>query len=104
MADFRKKISFVLIAVASIFLLFLILKSENGLMDLLDLRSEIKIIETKNSQLREKNTDLARKIKRLKHDMKYIEHIARHELGMAAKDELIIRPKIEKKQNDQNKK
>ncbi|OQY00747.1 MAG: hypothetical protein B6I26_06970 [Desulfobacteraceae bacterium 4572_130] len=100
MADFSQKISFVVIVVMSILLFFLILKSENGLMDFFDLKSEIKIIETKNNQLKEKNIELARKIERLKHDMKYIEHIARHELGMAADDELVIRPKIEKKQND----
>ncbi len=93
MADFSQKISFVVIVVMSILLFFLILKSENGLMDFFDLKSEIKIIETKNTQLKEKNIELARKIERLKHDMKYIEHIARHELGMAADDELVIRPK-----------
>lgn len=76
-----------------VFISFLIVYSENGLTDLLALCKEEQIIMDKNKKIEKENTELARKVTRLKHDMGYIEHVARHELGMAAQDELIFKIK-----------
>ena len=59
--------------------------------------SEVKlkqsIIIQKNEQLARENHLLRVEIDRLKHDPVYIENIARHELGMVKKGEIILKPK-----------
>ena len=50
-----------------------------------------------NQKIEAENLKLYRKIERLKHDPEYIENVARQELGMAGKDEIII--KFQNKKN-----
>jgi len=50
-----------------------------------------------NKKIEAENLKLYRKIERLKHDPEYIENVARQELGMAGKDEIII--KFQNKKN-----
>jgi cell division protein FtsB len=45
----------------------------------------------KNEKLMQENLQLMNQIDRLENDPVYIEHIARKELGMIGKDEIIIR-------------
>jgi cell division protein FtsB len=61
-------------------------------MDLNVLKSERDQLAEKNEQLSHQNLSLSVEIDRLKHDPKYIENIARQELGMVAEDELILKP------------
>jgi cell division protein FtsB len=61
-------------------------------MDLNILKKERDQLAEKNEQLSHQNLSLSVEIDRLKHDPKYIENIARQELGMVAKDELILKP------------
>ena len=51
----------------------------------------------KNEQLTRENLAIRIEIERLKHDLDYIENIARQEFGMIRKDEIILKPK---KQSD----
>ncbi len=101
-----EKIAYAVSFSIMITLLFLMVYSENGVLDWLTLRSEATNIEIENQKLAEENRERVRKIERLKQDMGYIEHIARHELGMAKKDELIFkfrekqRPEPFKKRNN----
>lgn len=74
-------------------LLFFIIFSEHGLTDLNMLRKERMQISKENQALEQKNRSLRVEIDRLKHDPEYIESIARRELGMVGKDEVIIKPK-----------
>ncbi|MBF0301799.1 MAG: septum formation initiator family protein [Desulfamplus sp.] len=74
-----------------IILVFLILYGKNGFIDGNNLRLQEKTIIIENDAIYEENKVLERKIHRLKNDLSYIEHIARHELGMVAKDELVFR-------------
>jgi cell division protein FtsB len=74
-------------------LFFFILYSEHGLYDLNLLKNERDVLVEKNEQLTRDNLSLSVEIDRLENDPKYIENIARHELGMIAEDELIIKPK-----------
>lgn len=61
-------------------------------MDLNTLKKERDQLAGKNEQLSRQNLSLSVEIDRLKHDPKYIENIARQELGMVAEDELILKP------------
>ena len=87
----RQKIllSFALIVIFS--MLLLIIFGDNGVTDL-------RLMQTKRDRLIEKNETLAREnvqlyhqIERLKNDPDYIENIARQELGMIGKDEVILK-------------
>ena len=61
-------------------LLFFIFFSEHGLM------------AEKNELLSRESITMSSEIDRLQHDPKYIESIARQELGMVGQDELILKP------------
>ena len=73
-------------------MLLLIVFAENGLIDLNSLRKERDRLVEKNESLARDNLVLYNEIERLKNDDKYIENIARQELGMIGKDEMILKP------------
>lgn len=73
-------------------LLFFIIFGEHGFIDLNILKTERNQLVEKNEQLTHENISLSIGIDRLKHDPKYIENIARQELGMVGEDELILKP------------
>src|SRR5210317_1173412 len=74
-------------------LLFFIIFGEHGLIDLNILKKERDQLAEKNEQRSRQNLSLSVEIDRLKHDPKYIENIARQELGMVGEDELILKPR-----------
>lgn len=74
-------------------LLLFILFSDNGLADYFKLRSDRDRLLQENERLKHENLTLYRTIERLKSDPKYIESIARKELGMIGKDEVILQSK-----------
>lgn len=73
-------------------LFFFIIFGEHGFLDLNTLKKERDQLAEKNEQLSHQNLSLSVEIDRLKHDPKYIENVARQELGMVAEDELILKP------------
>jgi cell division protein FtsB len=73
-------------------ILLLIVFAENGLVDLYSLRKQRDRLVEKNESLAGDNLVLYNEIERLKNDDKYIENIARQELGMIGKDEVILKP------------
>jgi len=82
------------IAILALFsLLLFIMFSDNGLADLFQLRSERDRLLQENERLKQENLTLFRTIDRLKNDPEYIESIARKELGMIRKGEVILKPK-----------
>ena len=94
----RNKIllSFAILALFS--LLLFIVFNENGLADLRLLKQERDQLLQKNVQLEQENLSLYRQIDRLKNDLKFIESVARQELGMVGKDEVVI--KLKKPEKD----
>jgi cell division protein FtsB len=89
----RKQSLFLSIAVlVLVSLLFFIIFGEHGLIDLNSLENERTQLTEKSEQLTLKNHSLSVEIDRLKHDPKYIENVARQELGMVGEDELILKP------------
>lgn len=89
----RKQNLFLSIAVLVLFsLLFFIFFGEHGLIDLNTLKNERAQLSEKSEKLTRQNLLLSVEIDRLMHDPKYIENVARQELGMVGEDELILKP------------
>ena len=88
-------LAFVILAIVSLFLF--IIFGENGLADLHLLKIERDVLLKQNAELAKKNLDLYREIERLKSDPKYLESVARKELGVVRKDELIFKLKNKRK-------
>jgi cell division protein FtsB len=71
-------------------LLLLTVFGDNGRMELSRLRDRERTLVRQNETLASENVSLYRIIDRLKHDPVYIEHVARTELGMIGKNDLVI--------------
>jgi cell division protein FtsB len=71
-------------------LLLLIAMGDNGLVELSRLKDRQQALARQNETLAQENVDLYRSISRLKHDLIYIENVARNELGMVGKNDLIL--------------
>jgi cell division protein FtsB len=80
-------------ALAVVLLLMFILFGENGLSDLSRLKAERDGLLKKNAELIQQNLLLCREIERLKTDPEYVKSLARKELGMIGKDEVVIKVK-----------
>jgi len=85
------RILFFLAAFGLVFILLMGIFGEWGLLDLIDQRKEKARLIALNTQLANENQEIKNKIHRLKHDRKYIENIARRELGVVGDREVIIK-------------
>jgi cell division protein FtsB len=70
--------------------LFVIGLGDRGAVDLYQLQVRKVRLDRSNLELQKKNRALYRSIQRLKHDPEFIENIARSELGMVGKDEVVF--------------
>jgi cell division protein FtsB len=89
----KKNILLVLAIVAMCLMLLFIVFGENGLSDLYRLKKQKENVSQKNDELKKENISFYREIERLKHDPRYVEDVARKELGVIGKDEVIIKVK-----------
>jgi cell division protein FtsB len=96
----KKNILLVLAIVAMCLMLLFIVFGENGLSDLYRLKKQKENLSQKNDELKKENISFYREIERLKHDPRYVEDVARKELGVIGKDELIIKVKKQKSSPD----
>ncbi|MFA7013751.1 MAG: septum formation initiator family protein [Desulfobacterales bacterium] len=87
----RQKIVLVFVVLGLFSMLFLIIGGENGLKDLSALRNQRDVILEKKARIQKENIRLYREIDRLKNDPAYIESVARKELGMIGKNEVILK-------------
>ncbi len=82
------------VAILVLFNLFLIvIFGDHGLVDLHLLKKEKEKLVDKNKKIVRENLSLYREIERLKNDPKFIESVARKELGVIGKDEVILKPR-----------
>ena len=77
-------------AVLLLHVALLIVIGDNGLIELSHLKQRQQTLAAQNETLARENVDLYHTIKRLKNDLVFIESVARNELGMVAKDDLIV--------------
>lgn len=89
----KKNIILALALMTMFLLLLFIVFGENGLTDLNRLKIKKDDLSSKNEELRKENLSLYREIERLKNDPHYVENVARQELGVIGKDEVIIKVK-----------
>lgn len=89
----RQKILLSMVILLLFSMLVFIMFSDSGLADLFKLRSERDRLLQENARLKRENLTMYRMIERLKNDPEYIESIARKELGMIKKDEVILKQK-----------
>jgi len=80
---------------SSILILFsffiIVIFGDQGIKDIFVLYKQKQQLINENSKIEQQNQLLFRIVDRLKHDPKYIENIARKELGMIGKNELIFK-------------
>ncbi len=88
-----KKILLFLAILVLFNLILIVIFSDNGLVDLILLRKEKERSAEKNREVIRENLSLYREIERLKHDPEFIESVARKELGVVRKDEVILKPR-----------
>jgi len=74
-------------------LLLMIIFGEQGLADLHLLKKKKDALVETNAVIARENLSLHSEIYRLKHDPEFIENVARQELGMIGKDEVIFKLK-----------
>ena len=91
----------ILLSIAALLLIalfFFIIVSEHGLADLRFIKKERDRLVEDSKRLSRENQTIGIEIDRLKHDPAYIESIARQELGMIGKDEIILKPQSQSRQ------
>ncbi len=71
--------------------LLLIFFGDNTLLELNQLKRDRNLLIKMNEELVRQNDLMYNEIERLKHDPKYIENVARQELGMIGKNEIIFK-------------
>ncbi len=89
----KKNIMLVLAIMTMLLMALFIVFGENGLTDLYKLKIKKDSLSEKNEKLKKENLSLYREIERLKNDPGYVEDVARKELGVIGKDEVVIKVK-----------
>jgi cell division protein FtsL len=96
MKKLKEKVQFLLL----IFFIFLIaywtIFGDNGILKLRKIEQENDKVKAASEKIKAENERLKKEIKLLQEDRKYVEKVAREELGMTRKDEIIFK----KKQNN----
>ena len=100
----KKNIMLVLALMTMFLMLLFIVFGENSLTDLYQLKIKKDNLSKKNEVLKKENLSLYREIERLKNDPEYVEDVARKELGVIGKDEVIlkVKPKPSVSNSDRN--
>jgi len=88
--NLRRKIIVAGAIVALFNLMLLIVFGDNGLVEMQRLREKEQTMVQQNETLAKDNVSLYRTIGRLKNDPTFIESVARKELGMIGKDDVIV--------------
>jgi cell division protein FtsB len=101
---FMKKKSFLfLILIFSLILGLLTFFGDKGVLHLLRLQRELSRIKDDNRKIEEENQKLREEVKRLQSEKRYVEEIARKELGMVKEGEIIYQFDPPKKDKEPSK-
>ena len=87
----RRKVIAAVACAAVIFVVAAAAFGNKGFLDVWRLKKDRDNILTYNKTLEAENKDLEEKIRRLKTDKRYIAYVARKELGMIGKDEIMYK-------------
>jgi len=94
-----------LIIILSFFLILGLLTffGDQGIFHLIRLQKELARIKEANMKIEEENRKLKQEVRRLQHDKRYIEEIARKELGMVKEGEIVYQFELPKPEKEQSK-
>ncbi|GBC59918.1 hypothetical protein DENIS_0860 [Desulfonema ishimotonii] len=87
----KQNFVFLVSVAAMISMLMFIMFGDNGFSDLSMMKKGRDSLAQKNDALIQTNISLYRNIERLKDDLDYIESVARQELGVISKNEIIFK-------------
>lgn len=87
----KQKILLSLVLLVLFNFLLVIVFGDNGLVDYSLLKAEHRQLLKKNEAVERQNVALYREIDRLRNDLEYVENVARHDLGMIGKNEVIFK-------------
>jgi len=99
----RKRRIFIVVLIVLLILGVFTFFGEKGILHLLRLQKEVARINEKNIKLEEENQKLREEVKRLQSDKRYIEEIARKELGMVKEGEIIYQFDVPSKGKENSK-
>jgi cell division protein FtsB len=85
---YKKRILVPILLLMSVMVFFTFF-GDKGLLQVYRLRRELKEIERTNTELRQENEKLRAEIDNLRTNKKYIEELARRELGLVKKGEIV---------------
>jgi len=74
---------------------FHVIRGDKGWNELNAMKQEVKTLTAQNEALSRKNMELQQKVNRLKNDPEFLEDIARQELNVISKDEIVFKFKKE---------
>jgi cell division protein FtsL len=103
--EMSKKRIFYLVLFLFLILAFFTFFGDNGILHLLRLQKELTRIKEMNVKIEEENKKLREEVNRLRYEKRYIEEIARKELGMVKEGEVIYQfesPDNKNKKNSTN--
>ena len=86
----ERSVFFSILAAILLFMFLLIIFGENGVLHRNRMERILETLSFDNERLVEENLDFYRRINRLKNDPDYVESIARRELGMVGKGEIVF--------------
>ena len=89
----KRRSIFLTLGILCVILGLILLYSNRGFLHLKRLDQERNYLEAVNKDLEAQNRQLMMKIDRIKHDLRYIEDVARKKLGLIRPDEQIFRLK-----------
>ena len=96
-----EKICLYLVMGGAVILLFMFFFSTKGVMDYSRLKSRQEQLETQAAIAVNQNSKMEKEILKLKTDIEYIKHLAKHEHEMAGQDELVFKEKSKKQGSEQ---
>ncbi len=78
------------LSIGSLFVGIMVTFVDRGLIDNLRMKERLIVIKRSNADLARENGEIRKKISLLHNDLSYIEGIARNELGMVKKGDLVL--------------
>jgi cell division protein FtsB len=87
----RQKIVFLIVGIALFGLMLVVVFGDHGWLELRHMRAAHARLLQDNERLARDNMRLYRNIDRMQNDSEFIESVARRELGMIRKDELVFK-------------
>jgi len=91
MKSLKRKIKLLFLSLIIFLVVYLTIFGNNGILKIRQIEQETKRVQQASENLKTENEKLKKEINLLQQDDKYIEKIAREELGMVQPDEIIVK-------------